>query len=83
MAGIVGRPAQYSYQTGNPTQGETRNTNLKQDFSGQLSKEEGKLPANAQEHFKKQRQIQNTIGQQVLAVSRGGGVLKRIKGGPS
>lgn len=81
MAAIVSRPAQYSYQTGNPTQGEERNKSLKADYTDQLSKEEGKLPGNAQEHFKKQRAIQQTMGQQTLAVSRGGGILKRVKVG--
>lgn len=81
MAGIVSRPAQYSYQTGDPLQGETRNKSLKSDFTSDLKREEGSLPANAQEHFKKQRGIQQTMGQQTLALSRSGGILRRFKVG--
>lgn len=81
MASIVSRPAQYSYQTGNPTQGEQRNKDLKSDFTADLNREESQLPANAQEHFKKQRDVQQKMGQQSLAMTRGGGILRKIKVG--
>lgn len=81
--GIVSRPAQYSYQTGSPAYGEQRNTALKTDFAGQIDELTSKLPGHVQEHIKRQRALQTSMGEQTLAVNRGGNIVHGYKIGPS
>lgn len=81
MPGIVSKPAQFSYQTGTPIEGEDRNKALKTDFAGQIDSLNSKIPGMVPDHIKRQKAIAMAQGQQVLAMGRGGGILKGYKQG--